>query len=83
MDAQSDVSRWIDSANRRGQIPFLLALLDVIEPIAPVLAGGLHAAQPLARHWRGAAGLRELADLLEEPDGLRILRRRLAESAPE
>ncbi len=83
MDGQSDVSRWIASAKRRGQIPLLLTLLDVIEPIAPVLAGGLHTAQPLARHWRGSAGLRELADLLEEPDGIRVLRRRLTDQAAE
>ena len=83
MDGQSDISRWIMSAKRRGQIPFLLTLLDVIEPIAPVLAGCLHSAQPLSRHLPGAAGLRELADLLEEPDGVRMLRGRLSEDTAE
>ena len=59
MDGQLQVSNWIESARRRGQVPFLLTVLDVIEPIAPALAQGLLVAQPLASFWPGAAGVRD------------------------
>ena len=83
MDGQLQVSNWIESAKRRGQVPFLLTVLDVIEPIAPALAQGLLVAQPLASFWPGAAGVRELAERLEEPDGIRILRQQLSDDALE
>lgn len=83
MDGQLQVSGWIESAKRRGRAPFLLTVLDVIEPIAPALAAGLLAAGPLAGPWAGAAGLRALADLLDEPEGLGILRQQLTDEAAE
>jgi len=83
MDKHSQVADWIDGARRRGYAPMLLTLLDAIEPLAPVLAQGLLVAQPLANLWFGGAGARQLADLLEEPDGLQELRRRLAEEGAE
>ena len=83
MDGQSDVSRWIAAAKARGEAPFLLTLLEAIKPIAPVLANGLLVAEPLAVLWGGGGALRELADLLEEPEGLEALRRSLAEEPME
>lgn len=67
----------VDKLKRLGGAPFASIMLDVIQPIAPVLAQGLYAAQPLARLWHGADALGELAQLLEAPDGIDILRRRL------
>ena len=83
MDRKTGVAGWIVAAKRRGQAPFLLTLLDAIEPLAPVLAQGLLVAQPLANLWRGGDAARELADLLEEPHGLNELRRQLADEARE
>ena len=83
MDGQLQVSNWIESAKRRGQVPLVLTVLDVIEPIAPALAQGLLVAQPLASFLPGAAGFRELADLLEEPDGIQVLRQQLSDDALE
>lgn len=83
MNNQSELAGWIKGAKRRGHAPFLLSLLDALEPLAPALAQGLLVAQPLATLWHGGAGARELADLLEEPAGLRELRRRLADDAAE
>ena len=80
MEKTSNVTRWIAAAKARGQAPFLLTLLDAIGPIAPLLASGLLVAQPLLP-WSGA--LRELADLLEEPEGVELLRRSLAEEPME
>ena len=83
MDRHYQAADWIEAAKRRGGAPFLLILLDAIEPLAPALAQGLLVAQPLANLWRGGDALRELADLLEEPDGLRELRRQLADEGAE
>ncbi len=83
MDRQSQVSRWIAAAKQRGGAPFLLTLLDTIEPLAPVLAQGLLVAEPWTNWWRRDGGLRELADLLEEPEGFKTLRRQLADDPTE
>jgi len=83
MKHQSEIAGWIEHAKRRGGAPLLLTLLEAMEPLAPALAQGLLVAQPLANLWRGGDALRELADLLEEPDGLRELRRQLADDGAE
>lgn len=73
----------VDKLKRLGGAPFAAIMLDVIGPIAPVLAQGLYAAQPLARLWNGADALDDLARLLEAPDGVDILRRRLLDGEDE
>ncbi|MCY4071182.1 MAG: hypothetical protein OXG60_07775 [Chloroflexi bacterium] len=70
---------WIDKLKVRGGAPLALLALDVIEPLAPVLAQGLWMAQPLAGLWNGRDDIRDLATLLEAPEGIEGLRRRLAE----
>jgi len=83
MNGRSEIAGWIEAAKRRGQAPFLLTVLEACEPLAPVLAQGLLVAQPLANLWQGGAALGELAELLEEPDGLRELRALLADDRAE
>ena len=83
MKSGTGLACWIELAKRRGGAPFLLTLLDAVEPLAPVLAQALLVAQPLANLWPGGEDLRELADLLEAPDGLRELRSRLADEQAE
>ena len=70
---------WIDKLKRRGGAPYALIMLDVMEPIAPVLAQGLWVAQPLAGLWNGRQALGELAQLLEAPEGIESLRKHLAD----
>ncbi len=83
MESQNEHSHWIEAAKRRGNAPFLLSLLDAIEPVAPVLAQGLLVAEPLALLWGGGGALRALSEQLEEPGGLEALRRSLADEAVE
>jgi len=83
MKDQREIAGWIQAAKERGGAPILLTALDAFEPLAPALAQGLLVAQPLANLWRGGDALRELADMLEEPDGLRELRRQLADEGAE
>ena len=83
MDGKTQLAGWIEGAKRRGSAPLLLTLLDAFEPLAPVLSQCLLVAQPLANVWRGADAFGALADLLEEPEGLRELRRQLADEVVE
>jgi hypothetical protein len=83
MDGKTQVAGWIEAARDRGSAPLLLALLDAFEPLAPALAQSLLVAQPLANLWRGADGFGALANLLEEPEGIRELRRQLADDPAE
>lgn len=83
MTNQSGIAGWIARAKERGGAPYLLTLLEAIEPLAPVLAQGLLVAQPLANLWRDGAALGELAELLEEPESLRELRALLADDGAE
>ena len=76
-------SDFIDYLRRLGYAPAALTLLDVIQPIAPALAQGLYVAQPLARLWDGADALGDLAEALEEPEGLAQLRSRLRHDLEE
>ncbi len=79
MEDPKRISAWIDSLKVRGGAPYALLTLDVIEPLAPVLAQALWMAQPLAGLWDGRDAVRDLAQLLEAPDGIDQLRRRLAD----
>ena len=69
----------IDNLKRLGGASFASVMLDVIKPIAPVLAQGLWVAQPLAGIWNGADSVGDLAKLLEAPGGVEELRQRLAD----
>ena len=83
MNSQTDLTRWLEAARERGHAPLLLTLLDVIKPVAPVLANGLLVAQPFLPFARHERAMLELADLLEAPDGIERLRQKLAEDAME
>lgn len=83
MNAPPGSSDWIDNLKRLVGAPIASTLLDVIEPVAPVLAQGLWVAQPLAGLWNGGDALRELAEMLEEPGGVEQLRRRLSDDEGE
>ena len=81
MDNHAQLAPYISSAKARGQAPFLLALLDALEPLAPILASSLLIAQPLLPGSRRGGALSALAELLDEPDGCQALRQALADEA--
>ena len=70
-------------AKERGAAPTLLSLLDALEPAAPILAQAMLVGQPLASLFRAGDACRELADLLDAPDGTERLRVLLAEESLE
>lgn len=58
---------------------FWHTLLDVVEPIAPLLGQLLHTAQPLARLLHQEQRLATLAETLEAEDGIATLRQQLTQ----
>ena len=78
-----DKSDWIDRAKQRGYGPAIRILLDAIEPLAPLLAQGLWVAQPLAGLWGQSGALQQLAETLENPEGVSQLRQRLTDDTQE
>lgn len=83
MDKQLQSSDWIDQAKQRGYGQVIDVLLDVIEPIAPIIAQGLWVAQPLAGLWGQSNALQLLAETLEDPDGVTLLRQCLLDDTQE
>jgi hypothetical protein len=83
MDKQSQSSDWIDKAKKRGYGQVTYLLLDVIEPIAPLVAQGLWVVQPLAGLWGAGNALQILAETLESPDGVKQLQHRLSDDTQE
>ncbi len=83
MDKQLHSSNWIDQAKQRGYGDALEVLLTAIEPIAPIIAQGLWVAQPLAGLLGHSNTLQDLAETLEDPDGLMQLRQRLSDDTQE
>jgi len=69
---------WIEKIRARGWGDALSTALDILEPLGPLGAQLLWVAQPAAR-WIGGWGdsLGELAQVLEEPDGIERLREML------
>ncbi|MCY4147639.1 MAG: hypothetical protein OXF90_14400 [Chloroflexi bacterium] len=74
MQKQPSILDLLIRARDRGAAPYLLGLLDALEPAAPILASTLLVAQPLANLCRAGDACRELADLLDSPDGPQQLR---------
>ncbi len=83
MDKQSQSLDWLAKAKQKGYNQWLLVFLDVVEPIAPILAQGLWVAQPLSNLWGGTSAIQHLAEMLETPDGIDHLRQRLSDDTGE
>jgi hypothetical protein len=64
-------------AKARGMQQAAGIMLDVLEPIAPIAAQLLWVAQPFAAMWGFRSAVRDLADILETPDGIESLRQQL------
>jgi len=78
MDEQQ-LDAWIERVRARGWVGSVCALLDVIEPLAPLAAQILHVSHPVSRVLVRDFPLEVLADVLEAPGGVDGLRKRLRE----
>jgi hypothetical protein len=83
MDEPVDKYQWIDRAKQRGLGGALNIMFDALEPIGPLGAQILWVIQPVSGlfGWRGAIGA--LAESLEDPDGVEMMRRRLNDHPAE
>jgi hypothetical protein len=70
---------WIEAAKARGWNSGLLLLMDVIEPISPLASQMLWVVQPMAGVFGAHEAVREIAEALETPEGLKALRDKLNE----
>jgi hypothetical protein len=70
---------WIKQIKARGLAYPLRVLLDVLEPLGPLGAQMLYIAQPASRVLGASDGVRQLAEMLEQPGGIERLRQLLDE----
>lgn len=70
---------WVEGLKARGFGPTARTALDALGVLGPLAAQALYAGQPLLRLFPGALPLEELAETLEQPDGMARLRQWLDE----
>jgi hypothetical protein len=75
----SELESWAGAIRRRGLTDVAHLLLNVLEPVGPLGAQALWAFQPLLGlfGWKQVVG--ELAQTLEQPGGVDLLRRQLSD----
>jgi hypothetical protein len=78
MDDQQ-LTDWVERVRARGWTDTVCAMLDALEPLAPLAAQLLHVGHPVSRTLWREFPLHQLADVLETPGGVEALRKRLLE----
>ena len=79
MNETSKNDTWIEAAKARGWDSGLLLMMDVLEPVSPLASQMLWVVQPMAGVFGAHEAIREIAEALETPEGLKILRAKLNE----
>lgn len=72
---------WLTGALQRGWAPSLHVMLDVVEPIGPLVANLALILQPAGSLFGAGHIMRGLAQTLETPEGIEALRQRLEQDA--
>ena len=70
---------WVNSLKARGLGSTALTALDALGALGPLAAQALYAGQPLLRLFSGSVPFNDLAETLEQPDGIARLRQWLDE----
>jgi len=79
MNDPSLLPDWLNTAKARGWGGTLLLLMDVLEPAAPLIAQMLYVSTPAAGLFGQRHAWMQLAQTLEDPDGLSTLRAALGQ----
>lgn len=79
MNDPSLLPDWLHKAKARGWSETLLTLLDVLEPAAPLIAQMLYISTPAAGLFGQRRAWMQLAQALEEAEGLSALRAALGQ----
>jgi hypothetical protein len=79
MNEKPITDTWIEAAKARGWDSSLLLMMDVIEPISPLASQMLWVVQPMAGVFGAHEAVRQIAEALETPEGLKALREKLNE----
>lgn len=77
MDEKRDTQSLINAIKLRGWQDVTCSVLDIIEPIAPILSQFLWVVQPVSSVVGADTIVRELAETLDTPQGLESLRQQL------
>lgn len=77
MIEKHDTQSLINAIKSRGWQDAMGSVLDIIEPIAPVLSQLLWVMQPASSVFEADTIVRELADSLDSPQGIEALRQQL------
>lgn len=77
MNDLKDIRTLIQLVKTRGWQDASQTVLDVIEPVAPLISGLLWVAQPVSTVFGARAIVGELAETLDSPDGIARLREQL------
>jgi len=68
---------WIEEIKARGLDGAVLTALDLLAPLGAIAAQLLHVVHPASRLVNWQSHVAQLADLLENPEAIDALRRRL------
>ncbi len=78
-----DPHPWIIAARERGWGDVMESALEMVEPVAPVLAQLLWVVQPTAALFGSTDELTQFAEALETPEGVAALREQLQDEEPD
>ncbi|GAB1420676.1 hypothetical protein MASR2M15_07870 [Anaerolineales bacterium] len=79
MKREHDPTQWLEALNSRGWSHTAQSVLDIIEPVAPVLAQMLWISQPMGGIFGKGQLLADIAHLLESKEGISEIRSHLIE----
>ncbi|GAB5493958.1 MAG: hypothetical protein Phog2KO_41730 [Phototrophicaceae bacterium] len=77
MDKKRDTQSLINAIKLRGWQDATSSVLDIIEPIAPILSQFLWVVQPISTVLDADTIVSELAETLDTPQGIESLRQQL------
>jgi hypothetical protein len=81
MEENFDHNDWIEQIKTRGMIGAFDLTLDILEPIGPLAAQVLYTLQPLLGVFGLHGMVEDVAQALDEPDGVEHLRERIHRSS--
>lgn len=77
MNEKPVTDTWIAAAKARGWESGILLMMDVLEPVSPLASQMLWVIQPMAGIFGAHEAVREIAEALDSPEGLKQLREKL------
>jgi hypothetical protein len=74
---EQPINDWVEQIKARGLDGAVLTALDLLTPLGTIVAQLLHVVHPASRLVNWQDHIAQLADLLENPEAIDALKRRL------